>query len=347
VNTLSQVAIDPSGITVSGVSAGAYMAHQLLVAYSDVFSGLGAVAGGPFLCSKGTLHGALTTGMRGEGIDVAHLIRHAQSLEAKGLIASLDNLSRSRVWAFRGTRDTTVLKAPVDALVEFSRHFSDSSDIAYVDDIACRHTMPTDSFDRAAHSRYIDPYIDDVGYDAAGNMFRHLYGPLKARRAAQGSLVAFDQSEFLALPRLSGIDNTGFVYYPSAALRGERCKLHVALHGCEQHRARLGTLFAEHAGYNEWAEANDIVVLYPQAFPTITPFVFNPKGSWDWFGLVSSGFFTREGVQQKTIVEMVDRLTGHALFAPQPARSNVVALFPHETARFQPVEFADGVAAAA
>jgi poly(3-hydroxybutyrate) depolymerase len=324
------------------------MAHQLLVAYSDVFSGLGAVAGGPFLCSKGTLHGALTTGMRGDpGIDVTHLIRHARSLEAEGLIAPLDNLSRSRVWAFRGTRDTTVLKAPVDALVEFSRHFSDSSDIAYVDDIACRHTMPTDSFDRAAHSRYIDPYIDDVGYDAAGNMFRHLYGPLKARRAAQGSLVAFDQSEFLALPRLSGIDNTGFVYYPSAALRGERCKLHVALHGCEQHRARLGTLFAEHAGYNEWAEANDIVVLYPQAFPTITPFVFNPKGSWDWFGLVSSGFFTREGVQQKTIVEMVDRLTGHALFAPQPARSNVVALFPHDKARFQPVEFADGVAAAA
>ena len=38
--------------------------------------------------------------------------------------------------------------------------------------------------------------------------------------------------------------------------------------------------FSLHAGYNEVAEANDIIVLYPQAENTTIP--FNPEGCWDW-----------------------------------------------------------------
>jgi len=37
------------------------------------------------------------------------------------------------------------------------------------------------------------------------------------------------------------------------------------------------------SGYNELAEKNDIVILYPQA-ETSTLFPFNPKGCWDWWG---------------------------------------------------------------
>lgn len=314
VDTLHEATVDTSRITVSGLSAGAYMAHQLIVAYSDVFSGMGAVAGGPFLCSKGTLQGALTCGMRGDPeIDVEQLAACVRFLDRKGLVAPVENLEDARIWIFRGTQDSTVLKAPVEALFDFSLRFTSAENIRYVSHVECRHTMPTDAFDAQVPSLHGDPYIDNVGYDAAGHLLQHLYGPLKARTAAQDHLVRFDQSEFLPLPTLRGMDNSGYVYYPTAALRGRKCKLHVALHGCEQHRSKLGSFFAQNAGYNEWAEANDIIVLYPQTFPTVTPFNFNPKGSWDWFGMTSADFFTRQGIQQRAIFNMVDRLTGHQL----------------------------------
>ena len=57
-----------------------------------------------------------------------------------------------------------------------------------------------------------------------------------------------------------------------------RCPLHVAFHGCLQSLGKINTTFVEHAGYNAWAEANGIVVLYPQA----TANALNPKGCWDW-----------------------------------------------------------------
>ena len=37
------------------------------------------------------------------------------------------------------------------------------------------------------------------------------------------------------------------------------------------------------AGYNEWAETNRIIVLYPQT--TKYGHAFNPKGCFDWWGL--------------------------------------------------------------
>jgi len=44
--------ISETEITVSGVSSGAFMAQQLHVAYSDIFSGMGSVAGGPFFVRR-------------------------------------------------------------------------------------------------------------------------------------------------------------------------------------------------------------------------------------------------------------------------------------------------------
>merc|ERR1719498_1551259 len=39
------------GITVSGISSGAYMAHQIHIAFSKVTHGAGIVAGGPYFCA--------------------------------------------------------------------------------------------------------------------------------------------------------------------------------------------------------------------------------------------------------------------------------------------------------
>ena len=43
--------LDPADITVSGISSGAFFAHQFHIAFSSLVNGAGIVAGGPFGCA--------------------------------------------------------------------------------------------------------------------------------------------------------------------------------------------------------------------------------------------------------------------------------------------------------
>ena len=52
-------------------------------------------------------------------------------------------------------------------------------------------------------------------------------------------------------------------------------------------RGFLGDTFARTSGYNEVAEANHIVILYPQA-ASQPPVNFN--GCWDWTGYTGSNY---------------------------------------------------------
>ena len=92
----------------------------------------------------------------------------------------------------------------------------------------------------------------------------------------------------------------------------------MALHGCRQGQsfsalslpfapigAPFGRTFIDHAGYNRWADTNDIIVLYPQAVATL----MNPQGCWDWWGYDGSNYAVKAGHQIAAIRAMVDRLT--------------------------------------
>ena len=65
------------------------------------------------------------------------------------------------------------------------------------------------------------------------------------------------------------------------------CKLHIALHGCLQHAKKIGDVYVRNAGYNEVADLNDFIILYPQA----TTSTSNPNGCWDWFVFLSISLF--------------------------------------------------------
>ena len=67
---------------------------------------------------------------------------------------------------------------------------------------------------------------------------------------------------------------------------------------------RFGDTFARLAGYNEWADANDIVVLYPQAESA----ALNPFGCWDWWGYTGRDYATGSGTQMAAIRAMIDRI---------------------------------------
>jgi poly(3-hydroxybutyrate) depolymerase len=161
-----------------------------------------------------------------------------------------------------------------------------------------------------------EPYISDCDFDAAGRLLGHLLGGLAPRveRAPVASLLAFDQSAFLEPGHdAPGLHGSAWVYVPNGCLGGAACRLHVAFHGCRQHAAAIGETFARHAGYNEWAESNRIVVLYPQAtaieglIPGTGP---NPRGCWDWWGYSGADYAGKGGVQIRAVAAMVDLLLG-------------------------------------
>ncbi|MNL69447.1 hypothetical protein D3C87_1943080 [compost metagenome] len=58
------------------------------------------------------------------------------------------------------------------------------------------------------------------------------------------------------------------------------------------------------AGYNEWAEANGIVILYPAASTA----KLNPNGCWDWFGYTGKDYALRQAKQIVLVHKMIERL---------------------------------------
>jgi hypothetical protein len=312
--SLDTYQVDPSRVTVSGISAGGFMAHQLHIAYSDVFKGAGLVGCGPYYCARNSLRRAIVNGLQAsEMLDVESIVSNIGDLEAHSHIAQSSNLKDHRVWIFRGTNDRVVSQYVVDSLDELYLHYVPRAGIKYVNDIAAPHAMVTDNKGSRSRYQHQRPYISNCDFDSAGEMLEHLYGKLSARTSETNRLQHFDQSEFTNPERAKSMASRGLVYIPTAALKGESCGIHVALHGCDQDETFLGSSFATHAGYNEWAEANNLIVLYPQATKTINFQVFNPKAAWDWWGYADADYHTRDGQQMRAIVQMVMRLSGREI----------------------------------
>jgi len=96
------------------------------------------------------------------------------------------------------------------------------------------------------------------------------------------------------------------VYIPTSCAAKPGCRLHIALHGCEQNLHDVGIKFVEGSGFARWADTNKIVVLFPQVSASLT----NPKGCWDWWGYTGSDYLTKSAPQIAAIWRMVERLSG-------------------------------------
>jgi len=183
--------------------------------------------------------------------------------------------------------------------------------------------------------------LQDV--DLAGAMLRRIYGEqaLKGGRVAvaEGEVKAFDQrsvfKKFSDIPyndlQNASMAREGYIFIPASCRDGRKCRLHVAFHGCLQggmtdHRSgQSGNLFAKFAGYNEWAQANDIVVVYPQVQVrngTLQSPPVNPQGCWDWWGqyYTHAGYHTQGGQQIRAVAQMINTLAGGQELLPVPAR---------------------------
>jgi len=305
---LPTLGVDDSGISVSGLSSGAYMAVQFQVAFSADVMGAGVVAGGPYYCAKGRLSNALlrcTSTSLGQP-DGAALFREARRFASQGRIDGIANLADDRVYIFRGTQDKIVDPAVFAATRDFYRAAGLAADaIVLVDSIAAGHGFVTADHGVACAATD-SPFINDCDYDQAGAILASIYGELSPPVARlSGRILEFDQGEFVSQPASHSMSNLGYVYIPTVCEEGDSgCRLHIVFHGCKQSRADIGDQFYRRTGYNRWADANGIVVLYPQAVSGSG----NPNGCWDWWGYDGADYHTRNGTQVAAVKAMVTRL---------------------------------------
>jgi poly(3-hydroxybutyrate) depolymerase len=322
IERLPALGADLPQTTVSGLSSGAYMAVQFHLAHSKVVRGVGVVAGGPWYCAEGNATRAVGECMKGAP-DVAPLVEAARRAADHGDIDPIAGLGASRVWMFSGYNDGVVKRSAAERLRDFYQLLAPESERFLRYDLPAGHAMITETAG-AACAVTGGQFITDCDYDAAGRLLQFLLGRLRAPAAApSGRLFAFDQGEFVpASLRSLALSDAGYVYVPADCARSARCRVHVALHGCNQSVEAVGEAFVRQAGYNRWADTNRVIVLYPQARAT-WGMPWNPYGCWDWWGYTSELYATKRAPQIAVIRAMVDRLASGAAPVSTPSPSTV------------------------
>jgi poly(3-hydroxybutyrate) depolymerase len=311
---LAPLSIAGDSVTVSGLSAGGYMAVQFHVAHSALVNGAGIIAAGPYFCAENSLRYALGRCMKGdEPIAADELASLTRELALNEAIDPIAGLATDRVWIFHGGADPVVSKPVVDALQSYYELLVDPRGVRRVELAGAGHTFPAAAADLQACSATDTPFIGNCGVDGARQMLEFLYGPFgsKGKAAQPGTLAQFSQAPYAKTAGAEGLAARGWLYVPAACSTAEpvgRCRLHVAFHGCKQGASYVHDAFVKHAGYLAAADAGNVVVLFPQVEPSYQP--LNPNGCWDWWGYGSEDYPTRSGPQIVAIKAMVDDLLG-------------------------------------
>lgn len=192
------------------------------------------------------------------------------------------------------------------------------------------------------------PFINNCQFDMAGALLQHLLGPNLVKKAVpvDAHLQPLDQTQFFPAGTTQahmGMGPTAYVYTPARcrASNGDDdgvassmqqhkageaggdatgCKIHVVYHGCNSSVQAPGKMsIVKYAGYNGWAEANNIIILYPQTLES---------ACWDWTGATipgnpSTAYDTRTGIQSTAVNRMVDWIAAKQRSTAKVANGNV------------------------
>ncbi|MET9628349.1 PHB depolymerase family esterase [Lentzea sp. NPDC006480] len=298
---------DITGTYVSGLSSGGFLANQLHVAYSSIFQGAGIFSAGAYDCAQNSVNTAQFACMdtfqaRKTPAQLEELTR---SRATQGTVDPPQNLSGDPVWLFHGTADETVDPAVNDDLATYYRDFGARA--AYNNTSAAGHAWVSPIGPNSCGSTS-SPYVNNCGTaDPVKEMLGHLFGQVNpAASTLSGKFVQFDQSGYVPGGNAAAVSmgREGFAYVPRACESGP-CKLMVTLHGCYQYYGLVGNALMDKGYLNEYADTNNMIVLYPQA----TTMTGNPRGCWDWWGYQSAQYALKTGPQMTAIVNMVKAMT--------------------------------------
>lgn len=344
--------LDPTQVTLSGISSGGFFAHQFHVAYSGLVNGAAVMAGGPYACAEHvpvtltfnpfasiiTALGVCTHGARAtfdpwglwlpDRPSAQDSVTTTTAEHAAGRIDDPANLADDRVWLLAGRQDGIVPLSTVEVLESYYQSMGLSAPALHLEfDMNANHGVPIEEFTgtsdhpKRACGDYGLPFLIDCNYDAAERLLRHLYPQGFSAEPAvpdRNRLFEFDQTMFFDPSEMGiSLNDAGYVYVPADCLNeatsNEACHLHVAFHGCQQYADLIDDDFYWDGGYNAWAEANRIIVFYPQTTAwdrpsDMTGLTANPKGCWDWWGYSGGDYFRKDGKQMQAVRAMIDHL---------------------------------------
>lgn len=248
-----------------------------------------------------------------EVVDVKLLASAAQRMARAGLIDDPKYLSRMRAYTYCGTEDQSHYGATVRAR-DFYALFKAS--VLFNFSIPSGHCWPVDSGTPVpCGGGKILPGImsafplQNCGYDGPGELLNHIYGQLKAPVAMKdANLRLFDQKPFNGNDTFDvGLGDAGLIYVPQACADGRLCTLHVSMHGCENPFV-LEYPEAKQLSFNRWAEANDMVVLWPHNVKHGNQ-SSEHHACWDGYAQTPH-YDTQRGPQMVAIASMIEAIAG-------------------------------------
>ena len=232
-----------------------------------------------------------------------------------------ENLASDRVFLFSGKNDSVVVQGVMTKLeIFYGRLVLEPGNIMGEFDVEAEHSLPTNNYGNPC--TYLgEPYVNDCDYDAAYKILKHLiFHNMSMKPRAhfnESNLIEFDQSKYVPIgtvPREISLDKIGYAYVPTRCRRthnnSECLNLHIVFHGCLQGRERIDAEFVRHSGYNEYAESNSIIIVYPQVIST----ALNPKGCFDWWGYTGPAYASKLGPQMEFVSSIQKNFLSCSIF---------------------------------
>ncbi|MFN9066880.1 MAG: prolyl oligopeptidase family serine peptidase, partial [Bdellovibrionales bacterium] len=171
-----QVSASPDGITISGLSSGAYLAVQMHVAFSNLFSGSASISGGTFWCAEGSVITAQLDCMRFPKTENATTsLAQLQIYEKEGLVDPTRNLQNDRVLIFSSHKDSIVNLKNSARLENFYRSLIPHQQITHLVSQEAGHGFLTDNFGRKCGEEG-SPWFQNCSFDLAGQILKRMYG---------------------------------------------------------------------------------------------------------------------------------------------------------------------------
>lgn len=289
--------------TVSGLGSGGYMATQLHVAYSGSVSGVGVIGSGPYYCAMDSEIFSYTMCKTNPYmISLNKLFQYLKEQSKNNTIDQISNLKDSSVYIVSGTKDSEVIQDTVRQLEQFYRNLTSKITTNY--NIPAEHAWITaGSGNPCGHLG--SPWVAHCNVDISGAFFQKFYTNASKGQFNKTRLHKFSQAHYIAPHSFThvGMAIKGLIYYPNSCneTTNSTCKVHVALHDCEQSYEEVGDRFMVESGLLDWAEGTGVITIFPQAGKNN---VKNPLSCWDYWGYTGSDYALKSGAQMSTIYNM-------------------------------------------
>lgn len=324
---LGRMNIQKDKITLSGFSSGGSFAQILLVAYPSMFQGVGVFSHTFLRCGPPSgyfrdfdrmcTRTQNTTEAEWYNPELVH--RDIQDYHANRLIEDPKLLKNKKLYVYTGMRSTVFsLSQALNVHKVFERYIQNPYRIqTRVQDSP--FVMPTDSYGPTCmQANRNSSYIGNCGFSGAYEALSFLlddyveiHHPKSLGRTTYlQPLRYFNQKPYMVGLENHQMDDVGFFYIPAGCLDPtQQCLFHVFFHGCFVGRKKVGETFILSSGYLEVAEANNIIMLFPQNNPIPRPGAPN-SGCWDTFGMGGELYATQEGEQVEAVKRMLQVILG-------------------------------------